>query len=139
MMKTVTMNNPSQNETQSLNNEEKKLNDSFINQIQPISTNKEQSHLSIITEEIEIEKAIVKISEQQKNIQSVSNSQDKFPDATERHELPDLVEKQSQKASSVTSMKKTFGIFNIIKSIQQKTPFAIKYFMTISISEILVS
>jgi len=27
MMKTVTMNNPSQNETQSLNNEEKKLNE----------------------------------------------------------------------------------------------------------------
>jgi len=118
--------------------EEKKLNDNFINLILPITSPKEQSHLSIITEEIEIEKAIVKISEQQKNIQSVSNSQDKFPDATERHELPDLVEKQSQKASSVTSMKKTFGIFNIIKSIQQKTPFAIKYFMTISISEILV-
>jgi len=118
--------------------EEKKLNDSFINQIQPISTNKEQSHLSIISEEIEKEKAKFKISQENQNFESVSNSQDKIPNTTERHDLPDLLEKQSQKASSITSMKKTFGIFNIIKAIQQKTPIAIKYFMMISISEILV-
>ena len=122
-----------------LKDEEKKLNDSFINAILPITPQiKEESHHSIISEEIEIKKTKFKISEQDQNFKSVSNSQEKIPITTERHELPDLLEKQSQKASSINSLKKTFWIFNIIKSIQEKTPFAIKYFMMISISEIFV-
>ena len=121
--------------------DEKRLNEQFLTAVLPQNTpNSNNKDL-----EIQIQKDNAAPLVQLKNSalinaqnDNTSDSHDPEPLATEKLDLPDLLEKQSQKASSITSMKRTFGIFATIKSIQERVPLSIRQFTAVSFLELLV-
>ena len=121
--------------------EERKINENFLNILQNQNSDspRKESKLNTIPEHSD--EANMKNKRKIQDImlyEQKTESNDFLPKTSENREIPDIMEKQSQKASSVTSMKKTFGIFNTIKSIQKRFPNSVRNITLISISETIL-